>query len=189
MEEHAMMLNELYAFVGDNPKGTEPPDPPVIYGELNLVGRQITWLPRKLIVTGDMAILHCPNLMALPAEMFVGGDLLLDGSQIKEIPADLDVRGNIYAYDMDLNIPAGYTTNGGLDLRGDTRQEGNPRKPLQLPDNLTVNGDLDVSGRKVKWPKNLIVKGRLILDHQLADQIPIGVATINGNFCVNGDRL
>lgn len=184
-----MTLGELYTFVRGNPEGTEPPEPPVFRGDLDLICKQITWLPRRLIVTGDMAILNCPNLTALPAEMFVGGDLFLDDSQIKEIPADLNVRGNIYAYDMDLNIPTGYTTNGSLDLRGASRQEGHSWKPLQLPDNLTVNGELDVSGRKVEWPKNLIVRGRLILSNQWADQRPIGVATINGNFCVNGARL
>lgn len=89
---------------------------------------------------------------------------------------------------MDLNIPADYTTNGGLDLRGAPRQEGYLRKPLQLPDNLTVNGDLDLSGRKMEWPKNLIIKGRLILSDQWEDRRPVGVAIISGNFCINGDR-
>lgn len=157
-----MTASELIDFITDNPKGTKLPEPPVIRGDLDLIGESITWLPDDLIVTGNMCILNCPNLKVLPANMFVGGCLTLTGSNIRSIPADLCVCGSIWAKDMDLDIPAGFTANCDLYLGSSSDSQGPCMPPLRLPDNLTVNGLLDVANRYIEWPRNLFIKGRLV---------------------------
>lgn len=169
-----MNTNELLAFLLKRPKGTALPEDPVVRGNLNLYGTDITWLPDNLVVTGNLNLRECVLLADLPANLFVGGDLDITLSCVKALPANLNVRGNIYALNLDLNIPNGFTSNGGLLLGGETGMQDILDTPLRLPDDLTVNGDLDITDRIIKtWPQNLTVKGAL----------KIGTVAIGGPDC------
>lgn len=184
-----MTPQEFIYFIQDHPEGTKLPGDPVVRGDVELSGECLTWLPDNLIVTGNLRIRHCPNLKRLPAHLFVGGHLIITGSDIKAIPADLCVRGDIRADNLHLDIPASFTANGDLSLKGKPVLPNAYQPPVDLGDDLTVNGVLDLTNRRIKrWPKKLsIVKGRLLLGNPAGGgQGPGGITDISGTFTING---
>lgn len=177
-----MKSQELFDFLMNNPYRAKLPEDPVIRGDLILNGKSITWLPDNLIVTGNLSVATCWNLRELPANLFVGGDLRMSLTRLWTIPRDLNVRGNIDAGNLNLEIPEGFTANGDLYLNGYTDQYLKRKPALCLPDNLTVNGTLNITNREIiNWPKNLTVKGRLVIDGTEFHRI--GQVTISGLDC------
>lgn len=157
-----MTPEELIDFLTKNPEGKKLPGDLTIRGDLKLLNESIARLPDNLIVTGNLRIMGCKNLTRLPANLFVGGDLIVSSTPLQAIPRDLNVRGDIYLDNLELDIPKGFTANGSLDLNADP---GKHPMPLRLPDNLTVNGALNISNRLIlNHPLNLTVKGCLVLD-------------------------
>jgi len=166
----------------NNPKGTKLREDSVIYGDLDLSGKEITWLPDNLTVEGNLCITCCWYIEALPANLHVSGNLTITYTQIKAIPADLDVRGNIYASNLDLKIPAGFTAHGDLYLNGFTPHRCPLEAPFYLPDNLTVKGNLVITDRILgKMPKNLAVEGRLECGTRQVDYL-----MHSGKFAMSG---
>lgn len=73
--------------------------------------------------------------------------------------------GHIFAHNLDLTIPTGFIVYGSLSLNGELPGQHPLTTPLRLPDDLTVNGILDVRNRVIEqWPKNLTVRGHLKTD-------------------------
>ena len=68
-------------------------------GDLNLRGSPIEVLPKNLTeVNGNLILIGCENLKSLPNNLTVNGDLDLDGCKnLKSLPSGLKVK-----YDLDL---------------------------------------------------------------------------------------
>jgi len=81
----------------------------------------------------------------------VKGSLMLQGTQITELPDNLSVGGTLYLRDTPISkLPDNLSIGGDLDLRGTPITE--------LPDNLKVEGSLDLVGTQItKLPDNLRV--------------------------------
>lgn len=166
-----MESNRLYDFVMRNPEGTGLPGIPIIREDLDLSCKKITWLPAPLIVDGDMILTGCQCLKKLPKNLFVNGSLYIVGTQIRELSNRLIVLGDIVASGLELKIPSGFTTNGSLYL-GCLPGQSPGAASLYLGDDITINGDLDISNRIVKRPpKNLTIRGRLISGETDCDKI------------------
>lgn len=150
-----MMPEELCEFITHNPKGTKSPGETIIRSNLDLerFGPKITWLPDNLTVLGSLNLAGCCNLKELPSRLVVCECLCIELTAIKHIPKDLAVRGDIFASDMDLDIPDGFIANRDLYLDGEkTYAQTQVETPLRLPNNLTVYGVLDISHRQIVGP-------------------------------------
>jgi len=165
-----MTPQELYDFIINYPKGTKLREDPVIHGDLDLSATEITWLPDNLTVEGDLCLMYCWYIEVLPANLHVSGKLTITYTKIRAIPADLDVRGRIAASNLALKIPEGFTAHSDLYLNGFTSKGCPLEEPLELPDNLTVKGVLNITDRVLsRIPKNLVVEGRLECGTQQVD--------------------
>ena len=86
---------------------------------LDLSYSNITKLPNDLYVDGDLALDGCKQLIKLPDDLYVDGDLALERcEQLTELPDNLYVGGNLWLY---------------------------VSKIQEIPDNLYVGGDLHIS--------------------------------------------
>ncbi len=63
---------------------------------LDLSYSTITELPEKLIVGDNLYLYDCKDLKYLPDNLYVGGDLHLQRSGIKEFPQGMIVKGTIW---------------------------------------------------------------------------------------------
>jgi len=70
---------------------------------LDLSYSTITELPEKLIVGDNLYLYDCKDLKYLPDNLYVGGDLHLQRSGIKEFPQGMIVKGTIWL----MNSPLG----------------------------------------------------------------------------------
>ena len=111
---------------------------------------------------GDLDLFDTP-ITSLPSNLTkVGGDLILNRTEITSLNNLTKVEGDLYLF----------------------------RTPItSLPDNLTVEGDLDLNNSKITTlPNNLTVKGDLILfDTPLSrkyseDEIRVMVPNVKGDI-------
>jgi hypothetical protein len=123
-------------------------------GNLNLMLSQIEKLPDNLMVNGYLDLESCKNLKSLPNGLKVKYYLDLQGTNITSLPLDLEVGGNLI-----LN-------HGNLIL--------NHSQIEKLPDNLRVNGYLDLESCKnlKSLPNGLKVKYYLDLRHTNLTSLP-----------------
>ena len=56
----------------------------------------ITELPEELIVGGHLILYGCKDLKSLPDNLYVGEDLSMQRTGIKEFPIGMEVEGNIW---------------------------------------------------------------------------------------------
>ena len=104
------------------------------------------------------------------------GDLDLSATDIKSLPDNLTVGGNLDLYDCAgiTQLPDGLTVGGSLQLSRTAIKS--------LPDNLTVDGYLDLSRTGItQLPDNLTVAGELDL-YDCA-----GITSLPDNLTVGGD--
>jgi len=76
----------------------------IIEGGLNLSNAQITELPR-LRVSDSLILNNCKNLIKLPVDLQVGGDLSLWNTKITKLPAGLQVVDNLFLNEFITEIP------------------------------------------------------------------------------------
>ena len=114
-------------------------------------------LPENLKVSGDLDLGYT-KITSLPAGLKVDGDLDLEGTKITSLPAGLTVGGNLYLYGTPItSLPAGLKVDGHLDLRG---------TPItSLPAGLQVGGSLFLRGTKItSLPDDLNVEDKIYVD-------------------------
>lgn len=64
--------------------------------QLDLSFSTITELPEKLIVGDNLYLYDCRDLKSLPDNLYVGGDLHMQRTGIKEFPIGMTVKGTIW---------------------------------------------------------------------------------------------
>jgi hypothetical protein len=64
--------------------------------QLDLSYSTVTELPEKLTVGDDLYLYDCKDLKSLPDNLYVGGNLHLQKSGIKEFPQGMIVKGTIW---------------------------------------------------------------------------------------------
>jgi hypothetical protein len=91
-------------------------------------------------------------------EIVFNTNLYLNNTQIRELPANLTVKGYLNLRNTQIReLPANLTVNGGLYLSYTQIRE--------LPANLTVNGSLDISYTQIsELPANLIVNDNIYVN-------------------------
>ena len=67
-------------------------------GKLNLMYSQIEKLPDNLTVNGALDLERCENLKSLPNGLKVGFHLDLRDTNLISLPSDLEVEGDLYLY-------------------------------------------------------------------------------------------
>ena len=83
------------------------------------------------------------------------------------------VKSEKYGYDIDDDLHVNF--KGTLSLKGIKMSDDN-FKGIRIPDNLTVNGDLNLTfSEYVLLPKNLTVKGTLAIAFSDIDSLPSGL--------------
>jgi len=152
-------------------------------GSLNLLYSQIEKLPDNLMVNGYLDLAFCKNLQRLPNGLKVKGILDLQDTNITFLPSDLEVgRSLILLYSPIEKLPDNLIVNGTLDLEG--------CKNLQsLPNELKVEDDLDLRDTNItSLPSDLEVGGILILyrtpmaDMYTEEQIREMVPSVKGRI-------
>ena len=103
----------------------------------------ITKLPNDLVVDGNVYLYNNPNIIELPKKLLVRGDLILNNTNIRNLPMQLTVTGY-------LNL-------------------GNCKKLTRLPDNLNIKGYLNLDGCTglKELPNNLYIGGNLYIENTL----------------------
>lgn len=133
-----------------------PPELKTVRGNLDLYESEILALPDNFEVHGNL-LASFTKLETLPKNLKVQGDLDLRVCYITFIPADLEVHGNLdLSYSPIESLPKNFTV-GGLRLR-------NCPKITSLPENLTIQGSLHLDNTNIKsLPDSLTVEGVLCL--------------------------
>jgi len=67
-----------------------------VTGLLDLSFSTVTELPKKLIVGDNLLLYSCRDLTSLPDNLYVGGDLHMQRTGIKEFPIGMTVKGTIW---------------------------------------------------------------------------------------------
>jgi hypothetical protein len=102
------------------------------------------------------------NIKKLPNDLYVRGDLILnDCKQLTELPNELYVRGDLILNDCKQlrGLPDNLYFDGALDLRG-------CQYLTELPDNLYVKGSLGLDGTNItELPNNLYVGINLYINN------------------------
>lgn len=76
-----------------------------VEADLRLSGSDVTGLPRRMTVCGDLYIYNTPRLAALPQGLRVIGDLVISSAPIAAWPNDLWVGGDIHICNASLTAP------------------------------------------------------------------------------------
>lgn len=102
-----LFLDSLIAF---NSKLTELPQDIKISRNLDLQHSKIKRLPDGLELTGDLILSSCDNICMLPENIVVGGSLMINNTDIKELPATVRAgqivtdNKNLISQNKQLNI-------------------------------------------------------------------------------------
>jgi hypothetical protein len=67
----------------------------------------LTFLPDHLVTLGHLNLRDCSLLNALPRHLTVGGSLLLEGTQVREIPTEVRVGNALTLARVTTGLPAG----------------------------------------------------------------------------------
>lgn len=142
-------------------------------GSLDLVGTDVEALPDNLLVK-DL-VLAGSQIRELPNDLVVEGDCYLcHTTKLKSLPKDLKVKGSLIANDSNLEeIPENLEIGGYLDLRYTPIKE--------LPSGLKVGKFLDIRNSRIQHlPEDLIVRSNIICDYGF--KVEYEQSNSNGKF-------
>lgn len=158
----------------------------VIEGDVKLVNKlYFTKFPDALSnLTFIKGTLDMSNtiITQLPAGLEVGGDLYMDNTPIAQFPADLKVRGSLSLSETFITqLPAGLKVGGYLELS---------ETPIaQLPADLKVESDLVLRYTPIdQLPAGLEVGGNLDLYASAITQLPADLK-VGGNLYLYGTPM
>lgn len=167
--------NNKYYFYGDldlHGKSVKYlPDNLTVFGDVNLSYAKINNLPNNLIVVGNLN-LRGSNISSLPNNLTVQNDLVLSRTFVKNIPDDLIVGGCLgLSFTPITELPDNFKVGTELVMYSS--------KITKLPNNLTIAGSLFLYSSKIsKLPENLTVQGTLELRKtniiELPDNLSVG---------------
>jgi len=137
--------------------GLESLPPDIRVGRnIDIAGSKISELPANLRIRGVLSA-EDSMIRSLPPTIQVFGGIYLTNTPIETIPADLDIYGDLDLSDCDQlkSLPQGLDVPGDLDVSRSSLTE--------LPDNMTVGGQLSLSKSITRIPRNLTVKKSLFV--------------------------
>jgi hypothetical protein len=154
-----------------------------IKGNLDLFEENITYIPEGLKVEGDLNLESCKRLKSLPDNLYVGGKLNLEGTNIKQIPKGLYVGDDFILVGLEIkSLPKDLNVQGGLDL-------GYCTDLTSLPKNLKVGGYLSLYNTKITLlPEGLEVGWDLYLDYTMINTLPKGLQ-VDGDLSITNNPL
>jgi hypothetical protein len=154
-----------------------------IKGDLDLFEENITYIPEGLKVEGDLNLESCKRLKSLPDNLYVGGKLNLEGTNIKQIPKGLYVGDDFILVGLEIkSLPKDLNLDGGLDL-------GYCTDLTSLPNNLKVGGYLSLYNTKItSLPEGLQVGWDLYLDYTMINTLPKGLQ-VDGDLSITNNPL
>lgn len=159
-------------------------------------------LPNGLRVGGDLKLQHT-NLLELPVNLTVEGNLDLTDVPIRDLPAGLKVGNHLVCKFKDIReLPKDLIVGGDLDLLGCKSLNNFPETvkvggsicliqstAINLPTNFKVNGDLDLSYTPISSiPERLTVEGNLNLRNTLINDLPKSL-NVSGNLRIAGSPI
>lgn len=132
------------------------PDIRIVFGNLNIEGTQISYLPKNIKIGGCLGacnsklktlpngiriggyvdLSNCKELVSLPDGLIINGNLDLDGSAIKQLPNGLIVGGSLNILSTGINaIPSDLKVRGKIccSKRLASGYEKNNEVPFDLP--------------------------------------------------------
>jgi hypothetical protein len=138
-------------------------------------------LPENFTVKGDLDISYT-KIKELPEGLIVGGDLDIRNTQIQELPEGLHVNGGLYLSNTQIKeLPQGLTVSGSLNLSSTPIKE--------LPEGLIVGGDLDIRNTQIKeLPSGLTVGGDLNLSYTKIKELTKGL-TVGGCLFLRNTQI
>ena len=138
--------------------------------ELNIPNFRVEKAVYSITVNGNKY-----DVLNLPENLEVIGDLDLENTPISSLPAGLRVKGNLILQGAKItSLPAGLKVDGNLDLASS--------EITSLPEGLTVGRELDLSETKItSLPRGVTIKGNLILDRSAIKSLPEGL-TVGGDL-------
>jgi hypothetical protein len=154
-----------------------------IKGDLDLFEENITYIPEGLKVEDNLNLESCKRLKSLPDNLYVGGELNLEGTNIKQIPKGLYVGGDFRLVALKIkSLPKDLKVDGGLDL-------GYCTDLTSLPNNLKVGGYLSLYNTKItSLPEGLEVGWDLYLDYTMINTLPKGLQ-VDGDLSITNNPL
>jgi hypothetical protein len=154
-----------------------------IKGNLDLFEENITYIPEGLKVEGDLNLESCKRLKSLPDNLYIGGKLNLEGTNIKQIPKGLYVGDDFILVGLEIkSLPKDLNVQGGLDL-------GYCTDLTSLPNNLKVGGYLSLYNTKItSLPEGLQVGWDLYLDYTMINTLPKGLQ-VDGDLSITNSPL
>ena len=162
-------------------KITSLPNNLTINGDLILTRTNIISLPKNLTVHGDLSLDNL-KISELPEDLIVDGELRLNGTMVEQIPKNMKVKSINFRDSCLKQLPENFVCDGNLTL-------SHIEDFHELPNNLTVNGDLDLAYTSIKkLPKKLTVKGSLNLQGTHIDSLPNNL-TINGKLNISYTKI
>jgi hypothetical protein len=128
-------------------------------GSLTFKGSDLEVFPAGLKLTGDLRIQAFPCMDALPADLEIGGALILRETGLSCLPEGLQVPGYLGVY----NCPKLTALPEGMILGGNVHVSNTPLE--RMPERMVLQGDLDLRGCRTiqNLPKILSVGGNLDL--------------------------
>ena len=144
-------------------EGLESLPPDIRVGRnIEIKGSKISELPANLRIRGILSA-EDSMIRSLPPTIQVFGGIYLTNTPIETIPADLDIYGDLDLSSCDQlrSLPQGLDVPGDLDVSGSSLAE--------LPDNMTVGGQLSLSRSITQIPRNLTVKKSLFVTSSIKE--------------------
>lgn len=156
------------------------PDNLTVVGNLDLYESRITKLPKGLVVT-ECLRLDKSLIKELSNDLYVGHDLQMNFTEITSIPATIKVYGYIYLGKKISKLPDNLTIETDLDLRYTTVSV--------LPKGLHVKRDLNITGLKIKQlPDDIVVDRTYILTSSSITSLPDDMQ-VNGSLLINNTKI
>lgn len=172
---------ELYSLYLFDSNINEIPEKSLCWVELVLINcPNIRNIPQNTIgYAGDLYIENCPGITELPDIKIVYGNLGLAHTNIRSLPENLQIGGELWAPCSNIDeIPRTVCIGENICLSGN-------KNIYELPEDLKVNGYLSIEGTSIgKLPNNLIVKEWLDLRNTFIRELPENLI-VCGDIMVN----
>ena len=167
-EGNLWLERSLIKYLPDNLK--------TVGGDLSLRSSKIVKLPDNLTVNGYLDLKNS-EITELPENLTVNGYLSIALTDIQRIPESLVVKDHLYATNLLLESFPNNLKVGGVIILDETVFKNG------LPDNLTVNTDIDlVKTNLTKLPENLTVNGNLNIKGTQISEIPSSLVVTDTLF-------
>lgn len=147
----------------------------VFGGGLYLGGSDVMRLPDDLTVHGDLD-LRDMAMSYLPRRLIVTGNLLITGSRISGIPSDTTIGGDLVAQRSELSrLHEGGRIGGSVFLDGTTGLE-------EIPANFRIGRNLMLGDCAVRYiAEGVVVGGRISMNADIADETVIADSVVSTN--------